>query len=125
MAHAPPSKGLRAQPAKAEPAAILATPGINTGYRRWRCTSTLRARDGEFGKLPHRIVTGRGSIDFIPNGDTAGGRVGRCPCGVEFRVATDDQLDHLVAAIREHAKGSHDYEVTREHVLAELGVQEA
>jgi len=64
-------------------------------------------------------------IDFIPNGDTAGGRVGRCPCGVEFRVAAGDQLDHLVAAIREHAKGSHDYEVTREHVLAELGVQEA
>ena len=65
------------------------------------------------------------TIDFIPTGDTAGGRVGRCPCGVEFRVATDDQLDHLVAAIREHAKGSHDYEVTREHALAELGVQAA
>ena len=65
------------------------------------------------------------TIDFIPAGDTVGGRVGRCPCGVEFRVATDDQLDHLVAAIREHAKGSHDYEVTREHVLAELGVQAA
>jgi hypothetical protein len=40
---------------------------------------------------------------------------------VEFRVATDDQLDHLVAAIREHAEGAHDHEVTREHVLAELG----
>ena len=47
------------------------------------------------------------------------------PCGVEFRVATDDQLDHLVAAIREHAKGSHDHEVTREQVLAELGVPRA
>ena len=66
------------------------------------------------------------TIDFIPAGDTAGGgRVGRCPCGVEFRAATDDQLDHLVAAIREHAKGSHDHEVTREHVLAELGVPAA
>jgi hypothetical protein len=62
------------------------------------------------------------TIDFIPVGDTAGGRVGRCPCGVEFRVATDDQLDHLVAAIREHAKGTHDHELTREQVLAELGV---
>jgi hypothetical protein len=41
---------------------------------------------------------------------------------VEFRVDTDDQLDHLVAAIREHAKGSHDYQVSREQVLAELGV---
>ena len=50
------------------------------------------------------------------------GRVGRCPCGAEFRVATDDQLDHLVAAMQEHAKGSHDFEMTREQVLAELGV---
>jgi uncharacterized protein (TIGR02246 family) len=62
------------------------------------------------------------TIDFIPVDDTMGGRVGRCPCGVEFRVATDDQLDHLVAAIQEHAKWSHDHTVTREHVLAELGV---
>jgi hypothetical protein len=44
---------------------------------------------------------------------------------VEFRVATDDQLDHLVAAVREHAKGSHDHEVSREQVLAELGVSPA
>jgi Cupin domain len=44
------------------------------------------------------------TIDFIPTGDTVGARVGRCPCGVEFLVATDDQLDHLVAARREHAK---------------------
>jgi predicted small metal-binding protein len=64
------------------------------------------------------------TIDFIPASDT-GGRVGRCPCGVEFRVAADDQLDHLVAAIQEHAKGSHDLEVSREHVLAELGVPAA
>jgi hypothetical protein len=62
------------------------------------------------------------TIDFIPAGDTGGGLVGRCPCGVEFRVDTDDQLDHLVAAIREHAKGSHDYQVSRGQVLAELGV---
>jgi uncharacterized protein (TIGR02246 family) len=61
------------------------------------------------------------TIDFIPAGDTAGGRIARCPCGVEFRVATDDQLDHLVAAITEHAKGSHDHDLTREQVLAELG----
>lgn len=43
---------------------------------------------------------------------------------VEFRIATD-ALDHLVAALRKHAKGSHDYEVTREQVLAELGVSPA
>lgn len=62
------------------------------------------------------------TIDFIPTGDTVSGRVLRCPCGVEFRAATDDQLDHLVAAIREHAKGSHDHQMTRGQVLAELGV---
>jgi hypothetical protein len=65
------------------------------------------------------------TIDFITAGDAAGGRAGRCPCGVEFRVGTEDQLDHLVAAIREHAKESHDQELTREQVLAELGVQAA
>jgi hypothetical protein len=65
------------------------------------------------------------TIDFIPTSNTVSGRVARCPCGVEFRVATDDQLDHLVAAIQEHAKGSHGHEVTREHVLADLGVQAA
>ena len=65
------------------------------------------------------------TIDLIPAGDTVSGRVARCPYGVEFRVATDDQLDHLVAAIREHAKGSHDHEMIREYVLDELGVPEA
>ena len=65
------------------------------------------------------------TIDFIPADDTAGGRVGRCPCGVEFRVATDDQLDHLVAALQQHAKGSHGHELTREQVLAELAVSPA
>ena len=65
------------------------------------------------------------TIDFIPTGDTGSGRAGRCPCGVEFRVATDGQLDHVVAAIREHAKGSHGHELTREQVLADLGVRPA
>jgi len=55
-------------------------------------------------------------------GGVAGGRAGRCPCGVEFRVPTDDQLDHLVSAIREHAKGSHDQQLSREQVLAELSL---
>ena len=65
------------------------------------------------------------TIDFIPAGDTVSGRAGRCPCGVEFRIATDDQLDHLVAAIQQHAKGSHDHDLTREQVLAELSVSAA
>ncbi len=60
------------------------------------------------------------SIDFGPAPAGVGGRVGRCPCGVEFRVSTEDQVDHLVAAIQEHALGSHDHSVTREHVLGEL-----
>jgi hypothetical protein len=60
------------------------------------------------------------SIDFAPTGNTLAGNVGRCPCGVEFRVAADDQLDHLVAAIRQHASGSHSHELTREQILAEL-----
>jgi hypothetical protein len=65
------------------------------------------------------------TIDFIPTGDAMTGRISRCPCGVEFRVATDDQLDHLVAAIQEHAFGSHDHELTRAQVLAELGIEVA
>lgn len=59
-------------------------------------------------------------VDIAATGAAHTGRVGRCPCGVEFRVATDDQLDHLIAAIQEHARGSHDHEVSREHILGEL-----
>ena len=45
-----------------------------------------------------------------------------CPCGVTFRIASDAALDHLVAAVQEHARASHDQEVAREHLLAELGL---
>jgi quercetin dioxygenase-like cupin family protein len=61
------------------------------------------------------------SIDFAATGSTLAGRAVRCPCGVEFRIARDDQTDHLVAAVQQHASGSHGHDVTREHVLAELG----
>ncbi|MGA8679709.1 MAG: cupin domain-containing protein [Acidimicrobiales bacterium] len=47
-------------------------------------------------------------------------RVAACPCGVSFRIENDDALDHLVAAVQEHARGSHDHDATREHILAEL-----
>lgn len=60
-------------------------------------------------------------LDFAATGDVAPGRVGRCPCGVEFRVADDGQLDHLVAAIQEHASASHQHQLTRDQVLADLG----
>jgi hypothetical protein len=42
--------------------------------------------------------------------------IGDEPC------VTNDQVGHLVAAIQEHAKGSHGHDLTREHVLAEIGV---
>jgi hypothetical protein len=59
-------------------------------------------------------------LDFTPTSSAQSGHVGRCPCGVEFRVASDDQLDHLVAAIREHASGSHGHDLTHEQILAEV-----
>ena len=59
-------------------------------------------------------------LDFAATGNTLAGHAGRCPCGVEFRVASDDQLDHLVAAIQQHASGSHGRQATREQVLASL-----
>jgi cupin domain len=59
-------------------------------------------------------------LDFAATTLPSDGRIGRCPCGVEFRVASDDGLDHLVAAIQQHASGSHGHDVTREHILEEL-----
>ncbi len=56
----------------------------------------------------------------IASTEPPGGKVGRCPCGIEFRVPTDSQLDHLVAAIREHARASHGHELTSAEVLAEV-----
>lgn len=48
-----------------------------------------------------------------------GGRVAACPCGVSFRIDSDGALDHLIAAVQEHARGSHDQNVTREHILTD------
>jgi hypothetical protein len=60
------------------------------------------------------------ALDLAFTGRALAGHVGRCPCGVEFRVASDDQLGQLVAAIREHARGSHGQELTTQQVLAEV-----
>lgn len=49
-----------------------------------------------------------------------GARVAACPCGVSFRVENDNALDHLVAAVQEHARASHDHEVSRKDIVAEL-----
>lgn len=59
-------------------------------------------------------------IDFAATGGAASGYVERCPCGVEFRVAEADQIDHLVAAVREHARSTHDHDLTPEEVLADI-----
>jgi hypothetical protein len=59
-------------------------------------------------------------LDVAFTGRALAGHVGRCPCGVEFRVASDDQFGLLVAAIREHARGSHGHELTTQQVLAEV-----
>jgi len=60
------------------------------------------------------------ALELAFTGRALAGRVGRCPCGVEFRVASDDQLGQLVAAIREHARSSHGHELTTQQVLAEV-----
>jgi hypothetical protein len=52
--------------------------------------------------------------------ELTGSRVSCPPCGVEFRVGRSDQLDHLIAAVQQHASGSHGHEPTRDHILAEL-----
>ncbi len=49
-----------------------------------------------------------------------GARMALCPCGIEFRAARADQVDELVAAVQQHASGSHGHDVSREHILAEL-----
>lgn len=61
--------------------------------------------------------------DLVPSSAAGSPRVGRatrCPCGVEFRVDSDEGIDHLVAAVQQHAAGSHGHDVSREHILAEL-----
>ena len=52
---------------------------------------------------------------------TSGTQMATChPCGVEFRIQRADQVDKLVAAVQQHASGSHGHDVAREHILAEL-----
>ena len=61
-------------------------------------------------------------IGFTGPAQTEGGgaQVACHPCGVELRVGRSDQIEHLIAAVREHARRSHDHELTREHILSEL-----
>jgi predicted small metal-binding protein len=62
-------------------------------------------------------------VDVALTGTAGGGqaRMVTChPCGVEFRVQRADQVDELVAAVQQHASGSHGHDVAREHILSEL-----
>jgi hypothetical protein len=65
-------------------------------------------------------------IDVAPARATAAGGPStmtvRChePCGVQFLAEREDQLDHLVAAVQQHADGSHGHDLTREHILSEI-----
>jgi hypothetical protein len=61
-------------------------------------------------------------IDFTGPAQIAGaGAQAVChPCGVEFRVGRSDRIDHLIAAVLEHASGSHSHDLTMEHILSEL-----
>jgi hypothetical protein len=60
------------------------------------------------------------ALDVAFTGRAVAGHVGRCPCGVEFRVASDEQFGLLVQAIREHAQQSHGQDLTTQQVLAEV-----
>ena len=57
-------------------------------------------------------------IDVAP-ARQAGTRMASCPCGVEFR-APGASLEHLIAAVQQHASSSHGHDVSREHILGEL-----
>ncbi len=59
-------------------------------------------------------------VDFAAP-PAAGLRGTTCPCGVMFQIRDGADVEHLVDAVRQHAAGSHGHEVTREHVLAEIG----
>ena len=60
-------------------------------------------------------------IDFTGPAQAAGAsaQVACDPCGVEFRIGRSDQIDHLIAAVQEHASGSHGHALTREHILSQ------
>jgi hypothetical protein len=55
-----------------------------------------------------------------PAGGTQARMVTCHPCGIEFRAERTDQIDELVAAVQQHASGSHGHDVSRDHILAEL-----
>ncbi len=66
-------------------------------------------------------------IDVAPaqpsaSSEGSGAMVVRChePCGIQFRAERQDQLDHLIAAVQQHASGSHGHDLSREHIISEI-----
>jgi hypothetical protein len=66
-------------------------------------------------------------IDVAPaqrsaSSEGSGAMVVRChePCGIQFRAERRDQLDHLIAAVQQHASGSHGHDLSREHISSEI-----
>jgi predicted small metal-binding protein len=60
-------------------------------------------------------------VDMAPAVGGTQARMVTChPCGIEFRAERTDQIDELVAAVQQHASGSHGHDVPRDHILAEL-----
>jgi hypothetical protein len=55
-----------------------------------------------------------GQTGFCPAGVVFSG----VPCGIEFRAGQPEQIDEFVAAVWQHASGSHGHDVSREHILA-------
>ncbi len=73
------------------------------------------------GDDPLVAIDFAGASHFGAPADESGVKATVCPgCGVEFRIRHDDGLDHLVAAVQQHAAGSHGHDVSREHILSEL-----
>ncbi len=60
------------------------------------------------------------TIDFAATSTFLTGHTVLCPCGVEFRVAGDDKVDHLVGAVQEHARAVHGHELADVDVRAQL-----
>lgn len=65
-------------------------------------------------------VVGDEPVVVLDIATTPDGHSVACPCGVEFHVADDAALDHLMAAVREHAAGSHGQDVSDDHIREHL-----
>ena len=74
------------------------------------------------GDEPCVVIDVLGAEAYATNGAAAESvRSVTCPpCGVTFSVAPSVSVDHLVAAVQEHARVSHGAELTREQILEDV-----